>query len=128
MFAGKGLKVCSARPDNFFNTIHSYTNRSQVAELVAPSCLPFEDNAKREVFLKTFAFFCSLLDHGCAFMASCEHIGEDHDDSEGNIAISSTVELVNHDWDAAQDPLPSTNVCRGKLVMRVDKFNRRYIQ
>jgi len=98
--------------------VHSYTNRSQVSELIAPPHLPFEDNAKKEVFLKTFTFFCSLHKHGCAFEAGRELVGVDTDDASHDIAS-------DHDPDIMQDVF---DACQGKLVMRVNKFNQRYIQ
>jgi hypothetical protein len=55
-------------------------------------------------------------------MASRDCIGVDDDDADG-VDMMSVV-----DGDAVQDSPSGTDACRGKLVMRVDKFNRSYIQ
>ncbi|KAG2116152.1 hypothetical protein DEU56DRAFT_748432 [Suillus clintonianus] len=123
----KGLKTCSARSEKIFNATHSYTNRSHVAELIAPPLLPFEDSAKREVFLKTFAFFCSLVEHGCAFMASPECVGMDRDDADSD-DVSMTSTVMDDEEGTTRHLSSASSTCQGKLVMRVDRFNRRYIQ
>lgn len=95
-----------------------------VAELIAPPLVPFEDNAKREVFLKTFAFFCSLMEHGCAFMASLECVSLDDDTDD----VSSMASAAIDDEYNATRHSSHVNSCQGKLVMRVDIFNQHYIQ
>lgn len=58
-------------------------------------------------------------------MASCDCIGVDDDDADG---VNMTSTIIDYDGDAVQDSASGTDTCRGKLVMRVDKFNRLYIQ
>ncbi|KAG1760683.1 hypothetical protein EV702DRAFT_1053393 [Suillus placidus] len=69
----KGLKACSANTDAF-NTTHSYTHQAHISELITPTRAfsPADDTAEREVFTKTFAFFCALQAHGCTFRTSTE--------------------------------------------------------
>ncbi|KAG2742423.1 hypothetical protein P692DRAFT_20821992 [Suillus brevipes Sb2] len=83
----KGLKACSFNTDAFINATHSYTHRAHISELITPTRAfsPADDSAEREVFTKTFAFFCALKAHGCGFRTSTEstdfNFDNDLDDS-----------------------------------------------
>ncbi|KAG1765741.1 hypothetical protein EV702DRAFT_919554, partial [Suillus placidus] len=105
----KGLKACSANTDAF-NTTHSYTHRAHISQLITPTRAfsPADDTAEREVFTKTFAFFCALQAHGCTFRTSTD----DYEHDSVTPAVSSR----------------SPTSCSGNLIMRTDKYNQRLIQ
>jgi hypothetical protein len=58
-------------------------------------------------------------------MASPECVGLDHDDTDDVNSMASAVMDDKHD---AMQHLSGAISCQGKPVMRIDKFNRRYIQ
>ncbi|KAG1788472.1 uncharacterized protein HD556DRAFT_1245206, partial [Suillus plorans] len=65
----KWLKICSARPHD--TTIHHFTNILEVSSLIIATTTAAKsvNDAEKEVFQKTFAFFIALNQHGCTFDA-----------------------------------------------------------
>lgn len=117
---GKGLKACSANI-NAFDTAHSYTHRTHVSELIAPQAIlsPYDDTAEREVFMKTFAFFCALEEHGCAFWTTADFIDFVNIDVENDSDDES---------DSGTATVSQKSSCPGKLIMHTDRYNQRFIQ
>ncbi|KAG1760684.1 hypothetical protein EV702DRAFT_1053394 [Suillus placidus] len=123
----KGLKACSANTDAF-NTTHSYTHQAHISELITPTRAfsPADDTAEREVFTKTFAFFCALQAHGCTFRTSTEFVDFNFEnDLEDSIINPSDYE---HDSVTPAISSRSPTSCSGNLIMRTDKYNQRLIQ
>jgi hypothetical protein len=116
---GKGLKACMANID-VFNTVHSYTHHAHVSKLVAPpiAFFPFNNTAEREVFTKTFAFFCTLQEHGCAFSTTVSEF----------VDIDIETDLSNENIFEAAMTLHSPMSCLRKLIMCTNRFNQRFIQ
>ncbi|KAG1733723.1 hypothetical protein EDB19DRAFT_1830853 [Suillus lakei] len=108
----KGLKACIANI-NGFNTPHSYTHHTHVSKLVTPQTAfsPYNDTAKREVFMKTFAFFCALQEHGCAFQITADIVDIDIENDVDNEDVVGTAVSWEH----------SPTSCPGKLIMRTDR-------
>ncbi|KAG1825588.1 uncharacterized protein BJ212DRAFT_1474984 [Suillus subaureus] len=76
----KGLKICSARPHD--TTTHHFTNILEVSSLIIATTTAAKsvNNAEKEVFQKTFAFFVALNQHGCTFDAELNSdTSENHD-------------------------------------------------
>ncbi|KAF7374227.1 hypothetical protein MSAN_00305500 [Mycena sanguinolenta] len=120
-FGGKGLKYCSARS--------SY--------VLPPLKLNSLAEAKREVFLKTLAFYCTLVEKGCAFdiRADTESLGFTHLDDDGNESESDKSESDDSDEETGTNVLrdsrrkaPSRFSCKGKLKLSHDEYHRGFIQ
>ncbi|KAJ7652908.1 hypothetical protein B0H17DRAFT_1147298 [Mycena rosella] len=116
----KGLKRCSAR------SLH---------DLPLPSLsLDSLGEAKKEIFLKTLAFYCTLVDKGCGFdlQKDGEDIGltglDDDDDesaSESDQSESETGTTVIKDKRRRKSSRPS---CKGKLGLHLDEYGRSFLQ
>lgn len=126
---GKGLKACSSNADAFTNATHSYTHRAHISELITPTRAfsPADDSAEREVFTKTFAFYCALKVHGCSFRTSTEFTDFNFDnDLDGSIIDPNNYEHALVTPTAVSSC--SRTSCSGNLTMRTDKYNQRFIQ
>lgn len=126
---GKGLKACSSNADAFTNATHSYTHRARINELITPTRAfsPADDSAEREVFTKTFAFFCALKVHGCSFRTSTEFT----DFNFENDLDDSIIDPNNYERALVTPTAVSScsrTSCSGNLIMRTDKYNQRFIQ
>ncbi|KAJ6452183.1 hypothetical protein C8R47DRAFT_998159 [Mycena vitilis] len=100
----KGLKYCSARS-------------------LPPSLLPSLEldsleEAKKEIFLKTLAFYCTLVEKGCAF--DSDDSGSDSDDSD-----TQTGTRIIKDCRRRK---PSKSVCKGKIELRLNEYGRSFVQ
>ncbi|KAJ7065891.1 hypothetical protein B0H15DRAFT_807690 [Mycena belliarum] len=111
--ACKGLKVCAARP------------RSTTS--VTP---PVLNTPAKEVFDKTIAFFCTLLENGCAFDPETSNTdfgsfgdSDSDSDSESDNPDSESSETLLRNRRRPRDP-----TCRGKLCFRADEYGRPFIQ
>ncbi|KAK7022501.1 hypothetical protein R3P38DRAFT_3317686 [Favolaschia claudopus] len=116
----KGLKYCSAR---------------SLAILPALK-LDSLGEAKKEIFLKTLAFYCTLMEKGCAFDVCAD--GEDittggltgdepesDSESDGESETEMTGTTVVKD---CRRKKPTGSVCKGKLELRCDEYGRSLIQ
>lgn len=126
MCLGKGLKACSSNTDTFINATHSYTHRAHISELITPTRAfsPADDSAEREVFTKTFAFFCALKVHGCSFRTSTEF-------TDFNFKNDSNIDPNDYERALVTPTAVSSRSptsCSGNLIMRTDKYNQRFIQ
>ncbi|KAF7333550.1 hypothetical protein MSAN_02419900 [Mycena sanguinolenta] len=119
--ACKGLKYCSARS--------SY--------VLPPLKLNSLAEAKREVFLKTLAFYCTLVEKGCAFdiRADTESLGLTHLDDDGNESESDKSESNDSDEETGTNVLRDSRrkaasrfSCKGKLKLSHDEYHRAFIQ
>lgn len=120
-FPGKGLKICSSysSPDDH----HFFTSRATLSRLQR-SPIPAH-TTHEEVFRKTLAFYCVLLDQGCSFDHDAfghTSVGTGHSDvsssesdDEGVPSISSRRQVHLHD-------------CKGQIILRHDSFMRPFIQ
>ncbi|KAJ7159144.1 hypothetical protein C8R43DRAFT_882333 [Mycena crocata] len=98
-FSCKGLKYCSART---FSTPPPALNLDSLAE------------AKKEIFLKTLGFYCTLADKGCGFELQT---------AAENIDFTGLT-----DNDDSRRRKSSCAVCKGKLVMQLDEYGRSFVQ
>ncbi|KAJ7219839.1 hypothetical protein C8J57DRAFT_1095131 [Mycena rebaudengoi] len=104
-----GLKVCSARGQR-------------------PHAV---DTAEKEVFDKTLAFFCALLEKGCAFDPATDDVEVDENDldsdSDSDCNSDSDDSNSSH-MQPSNRRRPKDPTCRGKLVFKSDEYGRPLIQ
>ena len=80
--------------------------------------------AEEEVFLKTLAFFCTLVEKGCAFDACDDAVDfmgiqcNDFTDSDEESDTERNCRRQRH----------ATKKCQGKMIIRYDKYNRPFVQ
>ncbi|KIJ37987.1 hypothetical protein M422DRAFT_259373 [Sphaerobolus stellatus SS14] len=109
-----GVQGCEFNPDPF----HLQSRNYQMT------------TARQEVFLKTIAFFCALMQNGCSSESISGLEEEDLDISESESDSSSdSNEIVfykiTYDTCSRKDQDPQ---CNGKLVFRKDNFGKPFIQ
>ncbi|KAG6377394.1 hypothetical protein JVT61DRAFT_15190 [Boletus reticuloceps] len=83
-------------------------------------CTP-QDDVHSEVFLKTFSFFCVLLDKGCAFSSHA-----DFPDSSDTVLQENNPVIVKSDDEC--DHRCKMVKCCGWLILLYDKYNQPYIK
>ena len=86
----------------------------------APS-LPV-DSAHVEVFHKTLAFFCALIEKGCAFSSVDDFLGS------GNAIEQQNIPPLNAEELPMNTRRRKANKCYGQLELRLDDYNQPYIQ
>ncbi|KAF8833986.1 hypothetical protein BDN67DRAFT_915867, partial [Paxillus ammoniavirescens] len=125
---GKGLWYCSFRPPS--NVTHSFTSRQALsieASTLDTTARTPQDDAHREVFLKTIGFYCALVDKGCAFSSTT-----DFPDSSDTIQQENDTldDAENNNIDHARSSRRKHKVprCHGQLVLKFDNFHQPYIQ
>ncbi|KAJ7920959.1 hypothetical protein B0H13DRAFT_2230669 [Mycena leptocephala] len=126
--SGKGLKYCSA-----------WSLPSSPLPLFKLDSLA---EARKEIFLKTLAFYCTLAEKGCAF-----DLGTDGEDI-GSIELTDKAPDPDSDSDSesdkesdAEETDSHTNIirdsrrkksshsfCKGKLELRHDEYGRAFVQ
>ncbi|KAG2745354.1 hypothetical protein P692DRAFT_201720309 [Suillus brevipes Sb2] len=125
----KGLKLCSARPDDCLT--HDYVDRHSLNHTspLSHSDSP-QTEAKKEVFLKTLNFFCAIKDKGCSLSSE-----SNLDDSTNELLMYHESESTDMDSESEFDidALSSRRerkrkTCKGNLVMLIDQFNQPFIQ
>lgn len=88
--------------------------------------------AKEEVFNKTLAFFCALLDKGCSFNIAVD--GEDYSnitEHEDNISTTELTDEYSETMDSGRDcrfRSGNANSCKGKIGMYDDMYGRPFVQ
>ncbi|KAJ7493180.1 hypothetical protein B0H11DRAFT_2277283 [Mycena galericulata] len=108
--ACKGLKVCSARG------------------LASGCTIPAEDSPAKEVFNKTLAFFCTLVEKGCAFDPETDDtefgsLADSDSDSDSTDSDSESSDVVFRSRQRARDP-----TCHGQLLFKSDEYGRPFIE
>ena len=94
-------------------------------------------DSQQEVFLKTLAFYCALIERGCLFsteMDSNTHISRDEDgtdnecagDEDGSESMAAA-ELYDILFDMRSRELTAAR-CNGQLMFRRDIYQRPFIQ
>ncbi|KAJ7633292.1 hypothetical protein FB45DRAFT_1148985 [Roridomyces roridus] len=116
----KGLKYCSGR---------------SLPPLPQPTLeLDSITQAKREVFFKTIAFYCTLVEKGCAFElkdtgdADVSAVEDTSDDSESESRDDSDTEVSTSRKRDRRFRTAKGRTCKGTLEMRQDEFGRSFIQ
>ncbi|KAJ7860303.1 hypothetical protein B0H13DRAFT_2569623 [Mycena leptocephala] len=121
----KGLKYCSAR--------------SLPSSQLPSSKLDSLAEAKKEIFLKTLAFYCTLAEKGCAFnlgrdgedIGSTELTDNAFDptsDSESDSHSESESETCTNVLRDSRRKKPSSSSCKGKLELRLDEYGHAFVQ
>ncbi|KAF7333761.1 hypothetical protein MVEN_02332800 [Mycena venus] len=121
----KGLKYCSARS----------LPSSQLPSFKLDSLA----EAKKEIFLKTLAFYCTLAEKGCAFDLGRdgEDIGSTEltdnalhptSDSESDSHSESESETRTNIPRDSRRKKTSNLSCKGKLELRLDEYGRVFVQ
>ncbi|KAJ7848967.1 hypothetical protein B0H14DRAFT_2582749 [Mycena olivaceomarginata] len=121
----KGLKYCLA---------HSLPS-SQLPSFKLDSLA----EAKKEIFLKTLDFYCTLAEKGCAFdlVRDGEDIGSTEltdnapdptSDSESDSHSESESETCTNILRDSRRKKTSSSSCKGKLKLRLDEYGRAFVQ
>lgn len=117
---GKGLKTCSAYPDaNGCSLSHSFISRPA---LVIGSSRLHGQMPEEEVFLKTLAFYCVLVERGCQFRLETA----DHD--RGSASMINFDQYCTGNTDESCCSSPNGGNCTGCLILHDDRFGRPYVQ
>ncbi|KAJ7631405.1 hypothetical protein DFH06DRAFT_1439242 [Mycena polygramma] len=123
----EGLKYCSAR------------------SLLLPSLeLDSLEEAKKEIFFKTLAFYCTLAEKGCSFDVETDGDGvgatglredPDVDDASDTEKSDSGSDSEDSDTQAGTRIIKdcrrrksSRSVCKGKLELRLNEYGRSFVQ
>lgn len=120
IIVGKGLKHCSVRSLNSLP--------------LPPLHLDSVAEAKKEIFVKTLAFFCTLVEKGCAFDLrkdgeDIDSIGLTDDDPESELeSDESGSETSTRIFKDSRRKKPLASFCKGKLDMRLDEYGRSSVQ
>ncbi|KAH7903935.1 hypothetical protein BJ138DRAFT_1019827 [Hygrophoropsis aurantiaca] len=107
-------------------------DRSKLSSLlssISTAAPPAVNSAEKEVFMKTFAFYCALRDKGCAFesddsfSSQADDPSPDYVDADANSDNDTNFGCISASRRPAKD-----NKCKGKLVILVDKYQQPFIQ
>lgn len=85
--------------------------------------MPHDATAEQEVFNKTFAFFCVLLEKGCMF-----DVEKDGAQFEDVISGEHTDFEADSEEDSDTAWQQASGLCRGQMVICTDALGRPYIQ
>jgi len=87
------------------------------------------DDAEQEVFLKTLAFFCATIEHGCPFLSESHSISgsdfRDEDEDEGIPEAATPLYVCLCDMRSRD---PEELHCQGKLVFQRNELGRPFLQ
>ncbi|KAL6304684.1 hypothetical protein BKA93DRAFT_732739 [Sparassis latifolia] len=118
----QGLKTCDFREHTMATAGLQLTIRHSHSSDAPSTAL----DARRELFEKTFGFYCAIRDAGCAF--AVEHnAGEstaevEEDGSDDGLSGDEVMEM-ERDCRA-----PESRTCRGCVVMCIDNYNHAFLQ
>ncbi|KIK79500.1 hypothetical protein PAXRUDRAFT_16302 [Paxillus rubicundulus Ve08.2h10] len=86
-----------------------------------------QDDAHREVFLKTIGFYYALINKGCAFSSTTDFPESSDTIQQENDTLDNA---ENDNIDDAQSSRHKCKVprCRGRLVLKFNNFHQPYIQ
>jgi len=109
---GHSLKRCS----------FSIAKDVQPTHIPHNNVLPFPShatsNSQHEVFLKTLAFYCALLEHGCLFAMT----------SGSDKLVDTTASIPESGDDNMGLEVSEVAACKGHLVFLRDIYHRPFIQ
>ena len=119
---GRGLQYCAFQP--YAPSSHSFTTR-QVITLDATASHAAasspRDNAHVEVFNKTLAFYCALVEKGCAFSSAVDFPESSDTIEQENDPPLDVEELpTNPHWH-------KTYKCNGRLELQYENYDQPYI-
>jgi hypothetical protein len=113
---GKGLETCEACS-------------TATLSCVAPNHC--NTSPGEEIFMRTLAFFCALIEKGCAFNIETDSkhfIQDDRHDWESEISSGSEADSEEQEVTDCWRKTSSLKKCKGKLVMCFGKYRQHFIQ
>ncbi|KIJ21162.1 hypothetical protein PAXINDRAFT_6932 [Paxillus involutus ATCC 200175] len=124
---GKGLKLCSSRLQKI--EYHNFVSHRSIARPPSQLQATPQDDAHREVFLKTVNFYCALVEKGCVFVSTIDYPNASERLQHGN-TVDDT-EPDNFEFGRQSRSCRRCRKgknCRGQLVLCYNIYQQPFIQ
>ncbi|KAF8811810.1 hypothetical protein BYT27DRAFT_7240198 [Phlegmacium glaucopus] len=122
----KGLKICPASVES--SDSHYFTSRHHVFSPIIRNG-GSNQTANEEVFTKTLAFYCALIEKGCGFDAKMDASGDFQLTDE--LEIDSLPEFECGDQLEVEQPQrkgSSSRTCSSRIVLKTNQYGQPFVQ